>query len=73
MLLTLLHDRCVFCFLRHPGGTDTAGRDNHQRVLRISKALEGSGLTTWIDENEMRGDIVERMVEGIDNSAVVLV
>eukprot|EP00964_Phaeocystis_antarctica_P160473 scaffold132097_cov54-Phaeocystis_antarctica.AAC.2 len=32
------------CFLTHDWGEDEAGRDNHARVARVSKALKAEGL-----------------------------
>ena len=53
------------CFLTHDWGTDEAGRDNHQRVSRINKALQQAGLTTWFDEERLVGDIVQQMCAGV--------
>jgi len=61
------------CFLTHDWGTDEAGRDNHQRVSRINKALQQAGLTTWFDEERLVGDIVQQMCDGIDQSTCVVV
>ncbi|KAJ3126048.1 cytokinesis protein 3 [Nowakowskiella sp. JEL0407] len=42
-------------------------------VLRIRDALVGRNFTVWLDENEMVGDIYEKMQEAIRNSAVIVV
>jgi len=60
-------------FLSHCWDDDELGRDNHQRVVLFANELQRLGLRVWIDENEMTGDIVKRMQEGIDNSATVVV
>ena len=60
-------------FLTHDWGTDENGRDNHQRVLRVYKALKAKGIKCWFDETEMEGRIQQKMSEGIDSSRVVLV
>ena len=57
------------CFLTHDWGEDEAGRDNHARVARVSTALKAEGLRPWFDEDQMRGDINHKMVEGIEASA----
>ena len=57
------------CFLTHDWGEDEAGRSNHARVARVSTALKAEGLRPWFDEDQMRGDINHKMVEGIEASA----
>eukprot|EP00964_Phaeocystis_antarctica_P107623 scaffold72307_cov45-Phaeocystis_antarctica.AAC.1 len=49
------------CFLTHDWGEDEAGRNNHARVARVSKALKAEGLRPWFDEDQMRGDINHKM------------
>ena len=61
------------CFLTHDWGTDDLQRDNHQRVLRVNKALQQAGFSTWFDEDRLEGDIVQQMCDGIDQSMCVLV
>jgi len=60
-------------FLSHNWGQDALDRDNHDRVLRVNDLLTDAGYTTWCDSEQMIGDVVDRMVEGIDNTRVVLV
>ena len=60
-------------FLSHNWGQDALDRDNHDRVLRVNDLLTDAGYTTWCDSEQMIGDIADRMVEGIDNTRVVLV
>jgi len=59
-------------FLSHNWGDDDLGRDNHDRVLRINAMLVDAGYETRCDSERLIG-VVERMVEGIDNTQVVLV
>jgi hypothetical protein len=59
-------------FLSHDRGKDSQGRDNHNRVVRISQAFHARGIKAWIDDAEMSGDIDTRVCEGIDQSAIVL-
>ena len=59
--------RCVatrHLFLSHDWGEDGG---NHQRVKRIAQELERRGLSVWLDEFEITGDIDEEMVRGIDS------
>jgi len=63
----------VHCFLTHNWGEDKQGRDNHKRVGLINNALKKRGMTTWFDDERMRGDIVMEMTQGIDNSLVTIV
>ena len=60
-------------FLTHDWGVDELGRSNHERVARVNQALKKRGLKTWFDEEMMRGDINEKMADGIDAAATVLV
>ncbi|KAJ3308711.1 hypothetical protein HDU76_003835 [Blyttiomyces sp. JEL0837] len=43
-----------------------------QIVKRIKEALEARGLRVWFDEEEMRGNMFERMAEGVSNSLVII-
>jgi hypothetical protein len=60
-------------FLTHDWGNDELGRNNHRRVVQVAKALKSRGLPVWIDEDEMTGDIVEQMCNGIENSNAIVV
>ena len=60
-------------FISHAWGNDGAGRDNHERAKRLSAGLERLGLKPWLDEARMQGNILNRMAEGIEGSAVVLI
>ena len=60
-------------FLSHDWGTDELGRRTHDRVKRVHEVLRQHGIATWLDEEEMRGNIVQRMTEGIESSTLVLV
>ena len=56
------------------GGTDTQGRSNHDRVCWAKKLLEEQhGLSCWLDEEQMQGDINQQMTKGIDSVVVVVV
>lgn len=41
--------------------------------LKMSVALEKRGLSVWLDADQMKGDIVKKMCEGIDNAQCVVV
>ena len=56
------------CFCSHDWGTDSDGRSTHERVGAIHQALQGFGLSTWYDSNNMHGDINSAMTRGIDSS-----
>ena len=60
-------------FLSHNWDTDELGRDNHRRVSIINKELKRMGYQTWFDEDRIRGDIDDRMTEGIENTKCVIV
>ena len=60
-------------FLSDDWGVDSLKRCNHSRVGRVNTALKGAGFRTWYDAEQMSGDIVTKIVEGIDNSSTVAV
>ena len=60
-------------FLSHNWGKDETGRDNHERVSIISKELQKIGYQTWFDPEHMRGGIVEKMSQGIEETKGVVV
>ena len=60
-------------FLSHNWGDDDLGRDNHARVVKINDLLVDAGYVTWCDSEQMIGDVVDRMVEGIDHTQAVIV
>lgn len=59
-------------FLSHNWGDDELGRDNHDRVVKLNELLKAKGYSTWCDAEQMTGDIVKRMCQGIDNTRVIL-
>jgi hypothetical protein len=60
-------------FLTHDWGEDELNRSNHRRVVLVAKALKARGLPVWIDEDEITGNIVEQMCNGIENSNAIVV
>ena len=60
-------------FLSHDWGIDEQARDNHERVQRLNALLQASGVTTWFDAEQMEGNIVDRMCDGIDRSTLVVI
>lgn len=59
----------------HVMATHAWGKDgeNHKRVVGICADLIELGAKVWIDEHRMYGNIPKQMVDGIDNSHVVVV
>lgn len=55
------------CFLSHAWG---AGRATHNQVVDIARGLQARGLRVWLDEDQLRGNILNSMAEGIANSRV---
>ena len=51
-------------FLKHDWGVDELGRDNHSRVALVNASLQRVGLTTWFDEEQMRGDVNKKVRGG---------
>ena len=60
-------------FLSHNWGEDDSGRENHDRVSFINQELKNMGYKTWFDEDEMAGNIAERMSEGTEQAEAVIV
>ena len=60
-------------FLTHDWGEDELKRNNHDRVSKINSALKLRGFETWFDDDRMIGRIDQQMVDGIDNTSVILV
>jgi hypothetical protein len=60
-------------FLTHDWGSDELGRNNHARVTEVYKALKQLGLNPWFDEEMMEGDINDKMANGVENSATIVV
>ncbi|KAI9347035.1 WD40-repeat-containing domain protein [Obelidium mucronatum] len=44
---------------------------SQQKVLKVKKGLEQRGLKVWMDVEEMRGNINQRMAEAVDKSLVI--
>ena len=63
----------VDVFLSHNWGKDEKGRDNHARVKKINTLLKARGVTTWFDEGDMAGNIMQAMAKGIEGASIVLV
>jgi len=62
--------RKFHAFLTHDWGVDG---QNHEKVKLVNSLLKGMGFNTWFDEEELQGDVQEKMQEGIDQSACVVV
>ena len=48
----------------HCDESDEEGRSNHERVKVINSMLQQHGLVTWMDEERMRGNVVDQMCKG---------
>jgi hypothetical protein len=60
-------------FISHAWDKDDEGRDNHARAKRLNEGLQKLKVKTWFDNEQMQGNILQRMAEGIERSAVVLI
>jgi hypothetical protein len=58
------------CFMTHNWGI---GNENHLKVKRINDAIQKQGVITWFDEERMSGETRQQMVEGIENSDIIVV
>lgn len=60
-------------FLSHNWGKDELGRDNHARVSCINKELQKYGYLTWFDEEQIKGEIVNQIADGIQGAQGVII
>ena len=60
-------------FLSYDWGKDELGRDNHERVSLINKALTNVGYKIWFDGDKMAGNIDEKIAQGIEQTEGVVV
>lgn len=60
-------------FLTHNWRKDELDRNNHDHVSTINEELKILGYQTWLDEERMRGDIVNQMADGIEGTQGVIV
>ncbi|XP_033729960.1 uncharacterized protein LOC117319237, partial [Pecten maximus] len=47
-------------------------REQRQLLLDIRAELEENNFAVWMDVDQMRGDVYERMAEAVENAAIVL-
>ena len=52
---------------------DEEGRNNHARVERVHEGLKRRGLNMWFDSERMQDSILDQMIQGIDESDLVIV
>jgi hypothetical protein len=60
-------------FISHTWDEDDEGRDNHARVKHLNAGLRRLDLKTWFHDEQMQGNILNRMARGISGSPVVLI
>jgi hypothetical protein len=60
-------------FHTHNWNKDELGRNNHERVVQVAKALEARGISGWLDEERMEDDVHSKMCDGIDASKMSLI
>jgi hypothetical protein len=60
-------------FISHAWDKDDEGRDNHERAKQLNEGLQKLKVKTWFDDEQMHGDTLQRMAEGIERSAAVLI
>ncbi|KAJ1491265.1 hypothetical protein T484DRAFT_1775269 [Baffinella frigidus] len=48
-------------FLTHDWADDELGRSNHDRVKRVYRGLKDMGISAWFDEEELSGDINQKV------------
>ena len=60
-------------FLSHAWGLDCLERDNHTRCRELYTKMKESGYSMWFDEKNMRGNIDNSIIKGINNSKIILI
>ena len=60
-------------FFTHDWNMDELKRNNHTRASKMNKAIQQQGFKTWFDEEKMEGQIKQKMIDGIDHCACVVV
>ena len=61
-------------FVTHDWGEDELKRNNHLRAAKLNKALQTTkGIKTWFDEEQMKGDIKEKMADGIIFASFIII
>lgn len=59
-------------FISHAWGNDSDGRDNHKRCHELFNTLKKKGYSVWFDKYDISGNIDSCIMNGINNSKVVL-
>ena len=57
----------IKAFASHNWGSDAL---NHKRVVKLCTVLRERGIDVWLDETHMKGNILDAMCKGIDESVV---
>ena len=60
-------------FFSHTWKYDNLNRNNHNRVCQLAQKLNNCGWSTWIDEENLIGNIDAGMATGIDNAEAMIV
>ena len=60
-------------FITHNWGTDNSYRDNHARCKELANILVNRGYSVWFDNFDIIDNIDKNIIEGINNSKVVLI
>ena len=59
-------------FLSHAWGLDNKERDNHTRCKILYEKLIEEGYSVWFDEKDMKGNIDNSIIKGINNAKVII-
>jgi len=60
-------------FITHNWGSDNSYRDNHARCKELAYILVNKGYSVWFDNFDIVDNIDKNIIEGINNSKVVLI
>ena len=60
-------------FLAHEWGTASNGLETHKRVVRLSQRIQEAGFSAWVDEQNLRDNVVKGIISGISASKKIVV
>lgn len=60
-------------FFSHAWSNDYLNRNTHDRVINLVELIQNFGWTTWLDEDDMYGNIDAAIVNGIDNADAIII
>ena len=60
-------------FISHAWGIDELERNNHERCKYLYDLLTKSKYSVWFDEIDIKGNIDNSIIKGINNSSIIII